>query len=292
MIKIPLVISSLMVLGALNGYGQNRAPLRATFLNQLRNDDAGGSVSVDRFDLRFGAPLIRSEDVLLALGMRYSFDQYHFQDTSADWGDIRNSDLGLAWRWKLNDRWLWGNYGSLGLGVEEGADISGGIKFHHISILEYRWNDRLTIGPGLGISDKIDQGVSVFPIIAFQWQMNDDLLLGSGPSDVSAAGANVYLEYLPQSLGERWIFTTGFAYSGNSFKLAGDAGDPTSSAEERLASVYAAVSYKWESGAKVSLIGGYHLLQSFEIFDESGDLLSKEILEDAPYVGLSVGMEF
>lgn len=292
MIKLTLAISSLVVLGALDSHAQGRAPLRTTFLNQLRNDDAGGSVSVERFDLRVGAPLILNDNVLLALGVRYSFDQYHFQDTTADWGDIRNSDVGLAWRWRLSDRLLWGNYGNIGLGVEEGADTSDGIKFNHISILEYKWNDKLTIGPGLGISDKIDQGVSVFPIIAFEWEINDDLTLGSGPSDVSAAGANLYLEYTPQSLGERWIFTTGFSYSGNSFKLAETAGDQTSSAEERLASAYAAVSYKWESGAKASLIGGYHFFQSFETFDGSGDVLSKDILEDAPYVGISVGLEF
>lgn len=108
---------------------------------------------------------------------------------------------------------------------------------------------------------------------------------------MSAAGANVYLEYRPESLGERWVFTAGVSYSGNTFKLAEVAGDPASSAEERLASVYGAVSYKWER-AKISLIGGHHFFQSFETFDGSGDELNKEILENAPYLGVSVGVEF
>ena len=93
MIKTTLVISALIVLDA---FAQNRAPLRTTFLNQFRNDDNSGSVSVERFDLRGGLPLVKEENVLLALSLRYSFDQYHFQGTTVDWGDIRNSDVGLA----------------------------------------------------------------------------------------------------------------------------------------------------------------------------------------------------
>ena len=291
MIKLPLAITTICVLSIFNSFAQNRAPLRTTFLSQLRNEDASGSVAVQRFDIRGGVPLIQQEGNLIALGARYAFDQYDFEGTTADWDNVNNADVGLAWRWQFSDRWLWANYGALSLGLEESVDFSDGLKFNHISVLEYKWNDHLIIGPGIGIADKINQGITVFPILAFQWYINDGLLFGSGPSDVSATGANIFLEYTPESLGKNWVFTTGVSYSDNTFALA-NAGSVARSGEERLGSAYGAVSYKWNNGAKLSLIGGYHFFQSFETFNGDGDLLSKEILEDAPYLGVSFGVEF
>ena len=209
MIKTSLAITTICVLSTFNSFAQNRAPLRTTFLSQLRNEDASGSVAVQRFDIRGGVPLIQQEGNLIALGARYAFDQYDFEGTTADWDNVNNADVGLAWRWQFSDRWLWANYGALSLGLEESADFSDGLKFNHISVLEYKWNDHLIIGPGIGIADKIDQGITVFPILAFQWNINEGLLFGSGPSDVSATGANIFLEYTPESLDENWVFTTG-----------------------------------------------------------------------------------
>lgn len=293
MIKTIFSLSVLCLLGSLSVLGQDRSPLRATYLNQFSNDSGGGgSVSVERFDLRGGVPLVRDEDHLLALSFRYGLDRYDFDGTAADWGSVHYVGLGLASRWRVDDRWLWGNYGRLGIAAEEGSNKSDGVNFNLISIAEYKVSERLMIGPGLGVSSKIDQDVSVFPIVAIKWDINDEWTLGSGPSEVAAAGANVYLEYRPKRFDDQWVFIAGFSYSGNTFKLASDAARDDGSAEERLASAYAAASYKMESGVKVSLIGGYHFFQSYEIFDGAGDELSKEILEDAPYVGVSVGFEF
>lgn len=293
MVKKSLIISALCILGAVSGLAQKRSPLQATYLNQFSNDDAGGgSVSVERFDFRGGVPLIRNEDNLLAIGFRYALDRYDFDGTTADWGSVHYANLGLASRWQVNDRWLWANYGVAGVAAEEGSNKSDGVTFNLISIAEYEVNDRLTIGPGVGISSKIDQDISVFPIIAIDWEINDEWTLGSGPSEVAVAGANVYLECRPKKFDDQWMFTAGVSYSGSTFKLSSNATTADGSAEERMASAYAAASYKMESGVKLSLIAGYHFFQSYGIFDNGGNELSKEILEDAPYVGVSVGFDF
>ncbi|MGJ8657335.1 MAG: hypothetical protein ACSHX6_12880 [Akkermansiaceae bacterium] len=293
MIKNLLTLPALCILCAGSGMAQKKSPLQATYLHQFGNDDASaGSVSIERLDLRGGLPLINKEDNLLAIGFRYALDRYDFDGTTADWGAVHHVNLGLASRWKVNEDWLWANYGVVGYSAEEGSDKDDGLNFNYISIAEYKVNDRLTIGPGVGFSSKIDQDISIFPIVYIEWEINDEWSLGSGPSEVAAAGANVYLEYTPKVLQDKWMFTTGFYYSGSTYKLSSNATTADGSAEERLASVYAAASYTMDSGVKLSLIGGYHFFQSYGIFDNGGNELSKEILEDAPYVGVSVGFDF
>jgi len=229
---------------------------------------------------------------LLALGFRYALDRYDFDNTTANWKAVHRANLALASRWKINDKWLWANYGIVGVAAEEGSDKDKGFVFNYLSIAEYKVNDRLTIGPGFGIANEIDRDLSIFPIIAIDWQINDEWKMASGPSDVAAAGANVYFEYTPEALQNKWIFTAGFSYSSKNFKLASNPTTADGSGEERLASAYLAASYKLESGVKISAIAGYHLYQSYSVYDNGGNELSKENLDDAPFVGISVGYEF
>lgn len=287
-----LPTATLCVLGAASGLAQSNSPLQTTYLNQLRNDDANGSVAVDRFGIRGGVPLIMKEDNILAIGFRYALDRYDFEGTTADWESIHHANIGLASRWQVNDNWLWANYAIAGISAEEGSDKDQGLNFNHISIAEYKVNDRLTIGPGVVISSQVDQDIDVIPIIAVNWQINDEWALASGPSEVAVAGANVYFEYTPKALKEKWMFTTGFSYGSQNFKIADNSTVTDGSGEERLGSAYLAASYKMDSGVKLSAIAGYHLFQSYSIFDNSGRELSKEILEDAPFFGVAVGFEF
>ena len=283
---------TLSILGVTSGLSQTSAPLQTTYLHQLRNDDAGGSVSVDRFGFRGGVPLIIEEGNLLAIGFRYALDRYDFRGATADWESIHHANLGLASRWQVNDGWLWANYAIAGISAEEGSDKDQGFNFNFISIAEYKVSDRLTIGPGVVVTSQVDQDIDIIPIIAIDWKINDEWTFASGPSEVAAAGANVYFEYTPKALHEKWMFTTGFSYGSQNFKITDNSFIADGSGEERLASAYLAASYKMESGVKLSAIAGYHFLQSYSIFDGGGTELSKEILEDAPFFGVSVGFEF
>lgn len=286
-------LAALSILTSATVLAQKNSPVQLSNIHQFRNSDASvGSVSVDRFDIRGGVPLINNEDKLLAIGFRYAQDRYNFNNTTANWKTIHHGNLGLASRWKVNDSWLWANYLVGGIAAEEGSDKGDGFVFNYISIAEYKVNDRLTIGPGFGISNEIDRDVNIFPILAIEWKINDELFLGSGPSEVSVAGANVYLEYTPKALDNKWIFTAGASYSSNTFKLADNTTTADGSGSERLGSVYLAAGYKVRKNVKVSAILGYHLFQSYSIYDSSGNELSKEKLERAPYVGIALGYEF
>lgn len=280
------------ILASASGAAQQSAPLQASYLYQLRNDDAGGSVSVERLGMRGGVPLINKEDNLLAIGFRYALHRYDFEDTTADWESVQHMNLGLASRWQVNDDWLWANYAIVGISAENGSDKDQGFNFNYISIAEYKVNERLTLGPGVLVASQVDQDLNVIPIIAINWQMNDEWSFASGPSEVASAGANVYFEYTPEALQDKWMFTTGFSYGSQNFKIADNSFISDGSGEERLASAYLAASYKMDSGVKLSAIAGYHFFQSFSIFDDDGNELSKENLEDAPFFGVTVGFEF
>ena len=284
--------STLLILLTISAQAQNNSPLQANYSHQFRNDDGSGSVAVNRWGLRGGLPLINKEDNLLAIGARYALHRYDFDGTTADWEAIHLANLGLASRWQLNEDWLLGNFAVIGISAEESSDKADGFNFNYISIAQYKWNDRLSIGPGVGISSQVDQDLSVFPIIAVNWQINDEWKFASGPSQFAPSGANVYVEFTPAALQEKWMFTGGFSYSSQNFKIADNATVIDGSGEERLASAYLAATYNMESGVRLNAIAGYNFLQSYSTFNNSGNELSKEILEDAPFLGVSVGFDF
>lgn len=291
--KIFLYSITFCILSAASGLAQKMSPLQTTYLYQLRNDDGNnGSVSVDRFGFRGGVPLITEEDNLLAIGFRYAMHDYDFNGTKADWQAIHLANLGLASRWQVNDSWLWGNYAVAGISAEDGSDMDQGLNFSFISIAEYKVNDRFSIGPGVVIASQVDQDTNVIPIIAIKWQINDEWTFASGPSEVATAGANIYFEYTPKALNEKWMFTTGFSYGSQNFKIEDNSLVTDGSGEERLGSAYLAASYSMDSGVRLSAIAGYNFFQSYSVYDSSGDELSKETLEDAAFFGVSVGFEF
>ena len=293
MTKSLLSITALTITSASNIYAQANAPIQASFLHQLRNsDDGSGSVSVDRWDIRGGVPLMQKDGSLLAIGFRYALDRYDFNNSTANWKAVHHANLGLAARWKINDKWLWANYATAGIAAEESADKSDAFVFNYITIAEYKVSDKLNIGPGFGTASEVNGDISIFPILAVKWQINDEWKFASGPSAVAPAGANVYFQYTPKSLLNKWIFDFGFSFSSKDFKLASNPTTTNGSGEERLASAYLAASYKLENGVKISTIAGYHLYQSYSIFDNAGNELSKENFDDAPYFGVSVGYDF
>jgi len=215
----------------------------------LRNSFAGtiklttSSSSVRRWSARGGIPIIKEEDLLIAFGFRFSRDTFDFENTVTDWESINSIDVGFGTRWQVNDRWRLGNYGTIGTSAEEGANPGDSIQFDYISIVEHHFSENFKIGPGVGFSNDIDRGVNLFPIIYISWQINDEWKLSSGPSDVSATGANIFFQYTPKALGNSWIFTTGASFSSSNFAIQDNDGTNAQSAEEELASTYVALSY-------------------------------------------------
>lgn len=289
-----LSILALSLTSVANLSAQNNSPVQTSYFNQLRNrnDNGNGSVAVDRFNIRGGLPLMQENGSLLAIGFRYALDRYSFQGTTANWETIHQTDLGLASRWKINDDWLWSNYSILGIAAEESSHQSDGFVATHLSMAEYKVNDKLTIGPGIGITHEIDRGISLFPIVLLNWQINDEWRMASGPSDVAAAGANIYFDFTPEALQEKWTFTFGAHYSSKNFKLASNSTTTDGSGEEAKAAAYLAASYRLYNGLKFSAIAGYQFYQSYSIFDNAGTELSRENLDDAAFVGVSAGIDF
>ena len=77
---------------------------------------------------------MQKDGSLLALGFRYALDRYDFDNTTANWKAIHRANLALASRWKINDKWLWANYGIVGIAAEEGSDKDKGFVFNYLSI--------------------------------------------------------------------------------------------------------------------------------------------------------------
>lgn len=59
----------------------------------------------------------------------------------------------------------------------------------------YRFSDRLTIGPGIGVFNQIEDDATVVPILLIDWKITDRLSFGTGSGFAATLGPGVGLNY-------------------------------------------------------------------------------------------------
>ncbi len=291
MFKQGLAIIACVGISATALSAQGKDPVSAGFMHQFSGDlDNGGEVSIDRWNVSFGAPLVKRTDGFIALTANLSYLDYHFSDTFDPWGEVRMASIGMPARFKLTDKWTLASVFRLGLAAETGADTDEAYTWGIVSSLDYKVNEKLTIGPGISFYKQLEDGDSVFPIISVRWDFADRWSLRTGPSEGANAGANIYVKH---EYSDQWNFLAGVFAQNQQFRLSKtNATAPDGVGEETNVSVYGVVKYFASDKLSVSFIGGYSFGNEYNVFDATGATVTEQEGDAAPFVGVRLNYEF
>lgn len=248
--------------------------------------DEGGEFSRDSLVVRLSATH-RSPKLSAGIALGYEHDSYDFSDAAglggaAPWEDVRSVRLSLPVIYRASDAWGLFVLPTLRYTAEQDADLDDGRETGLLAAASYRFSDRLTIGPGIGVFSEIEGGNDVFPILLVDWKITDTLSLETGRGLAASRGPGVTLRWRPAGA---WTFSLGARYEKRRFRLADDGPAPDGVGEEKAVPVALGAEYAFGRNARLSLLAGAEFAGSLRLEDDEGNRIADSDFDTAPLVG-------
>lgn len=230
-----------------------------------------------------------------SFGVSYIRDEYDFSGTGTGlgsldpWGDVQLLSVSALLRRRLDDRWTFFGGPVLRFAAEEGANLDDGLSAGGFAGFGYRVDDRLTIGPGVGVFSEIEGDVDVFPVIIVNWRIRDDLVLRTGGGTGATRGPGLELGWQAADDLEVVIASR---YESERFRLDDEGAAPDGVGEEEGFGLLAGVRWTPSPSVSVSLFGGVRFESRLTLEDDRGRELFQEDADPQPVAALTASIRF
>jgi len=164
---------------------------------------------------------------------------------------------------------------TLRFNAESGASLNDGKNGGVLAGAAYRVNDRLTIGPGIGVFSEIEDDTSFFPILIVDWKITDTLSLETGRGFAATRGHGLQLNW---KYSPRWQFAFGGRYEKTRFRLDDSGPAPGGVGQDKAIPLFALAEFAIAEDMKFSLIGGAETSGHLSLEDGSGRKISSSDL--------------
>ncbi|WP_367114656.1 hypothetical protein, partial [Thiohalocapsa sp.] len=254
----------------------------------------GGDVSIDEWSVRLGGRNALTPDLRLGLSTGFGEQRYRFTGAGdfsglRPWDDIRDVRLSGSIFWKPTDRWELFAVPTLRWDAETGASLDDGRIAGLLTAASYKFSDRLTIGPGVGVFSELEQDTDFFPILAVDWRITDRLSLTTGPGFASSRGPGLTLNW---AANDNWSVSLGGRYQKDRFRLDDRGVAPGGIGQFTSTPIYMAVSRKLGKIGTLRAVAGVKLNGSLRLEDAGGGLLERSDADDAPFAGATFDLRF
>jgi hypothetical protein len=250
--------------------------------------DGGGEVSVDQLALRLGASRSVAPGTRLGLQLGLGELDYRFEppgdnpSAEAPWSNVQTAQIGITFNTRLGERWRAFAIPTMNWAAENGTDLGEGGYGGVLAAATYRFNDRLSIGPGIGAFSEIEGGASVFPILALDWRISDTLALRTGGGLAATRGPGLTLEWSPSG---PWSFGLGARWEELRFRLDDRGPAPDGVGQDRSIPIYLRATRELGPNASFSLILGAKTGGNLRLEDRDGDKIEDWDYDTAPFAG-------
>lgn len=285
--------------GTAEEYNENRPgkaekswsfPFRSGYVHQLDVDlDEGGSFSVNRFFIQGGPTYSPARRRSISFAAGYGFDGYDFSGQRAlaifnPWDEIHSFRFSLPVRWGIDHNWTFMAIPALRFTGEDGTDWDKAITGGGFAGFSYRFSDRLTIGPGIGIFSQLEDSTSVFPILIISWKITDRLSLDTGSGMAASRGPGLSLNW---EASDQWELHFGGRYEKLRFRLDKDGPTPEGIGEDSSFPLITGATYNYNRNTRISLVAGVELGGELRLEDKYGRLITKDSHGPAGFLGIT-----
>jgi hypothetical protein len=192
-------------------------------------------------------------------------------------------------RWGFDEEWTIFAIPTLRFVAESGAELEDSMQGGGFAGISYRFGDRLTIGPGIGVMSEIEDSATVFPVLIIKWKITDRLSLETGRGLGATLGPGLVLGW---KASDNWTLSIGGRYEKLRFRLDDEEIAPNGIGQDRAFPLFVGVGYSFSQRARVSLLGGADLGGELRLEDEKGGLIAEEDYEPAGFAGLAFSFKF
>jgi hypothetical protein len=265
------------------------------YVHQFKTDmDDGGRFSSDRLAIRGGVTYASDYRRSASLALGYGFDRYDFSGNSGfaalrPWKHINSYRMSAPVRAGFKEAWTVFLIPTLQFFAESGADLGDALRGGGFVGISYRFGDRLTLGPGIGVMSQIEDSASVFPVLIVKWKITDRLNLETGRGLGATLGPGLVLRW---EASDKWDLAVGGRFEKLRFRLDDNGIAPKGVGQDRAFPLFFGVSYRFSRRAQVSLLGGAELGGKLRLEDKKGNLIAKDDYETAGFGGMTFNVRF
>lgn len=300
---LPVIFGLLIVLPALVSAEEQQASqkrfgpptgwssfVRGGAVYQFDTDlDEGGSYNAKRFTIQAGHGYSWDPRTNVSLALGYSYDGYSFSQGTGiaaftPWEDIHSLSLGVPMRKGFGEDWSAFLIPSVRSTGESGSSFDETITGGVLTGFAYRFGERLTLGPGIGIVSQLEDSATVFPVIIINWKITDNLSLETGRGLGATLGPGLTLNY---QASKQWNFAIGGRYETLRFRLDKDGAVPNGVGEDKSFPLFASCSYSISPKTDVSLVGGIEFGGELVLEDSDGNRVKKESSDPGGFLGFT-----
>ena len=265
--------------------------LRAGSVYNFETDmDQGGAFSVNRYFIEGGVARLWSFDRMVAFSAGFGQDDYRFSQTASQpWGNIDNYRASVFARWGFSDKWAAFAAPSVRSYGETGTDLDDALTLAVFGGVSYKFNDRLTLGPGWGVFEQIEDDVRYFPIIIVNWSITERLSLETGGGLAATTGPGLSLVY---KVSKKWITAVTTRYEKKRFRLNSDGLAPNGVGEDKNIPIVGQLSYFFYPTGSISGVLGYNFAGSLKADDQNGNFLYESEYDPSLSLGLVASFKF
>jgi hypothetical protein len=269
--------------------------LRGGYVLQFDTDiDDGGSFNADRFFIQGGVTYAGDHRRSISLVLGYGMDAYDFSGDRGiaavrPWEEIHSYGVSMPVRWGFGEAWTVFVMPTLRFLAESGTEPEDGMRGGGFAGISYRFGDRLTIGPGIGLMSEIEDSATVFPVLIVTWKIMDRLTLETGRGLGATLGPGLVLRW---EASDNWELSISGRYEKLRFRLDEKGMAPNGIGQDRAFPVFGGISYSFSPRAKVSVLCGAELGGELRLEDEKGGLIVEEDYEPAGFAGMAFSFRF
>jgi hypothetical protein len=256
--------------------------------------DTDGAFSVDRIFVSAGLDyrwnFRNSVGVSIGGGNSdYDFANLGGPEDEAPWGKIENRRVSLSGRFGFGEKGSIFVIPTLRFNGESGASSSDSRSWGLLSGLAWRIDENLTIGPGLGIFDRIEDSTRVFPILLIDWNIGERWNLSTGRGLAASQGPGLTLSY---QLAPSWQLAFTGRYEEVNFRLDDQGPAPGGVGTDQSIPLVLGASWEPNESVGLSVFAGVELGGELELKDVSGQVLSSQEYDPAPIFGATFEFKF
>lgn len=242
-------------------------------------------MSVHRYYGEGGLAYLFRKDRMLSFSAGYGQDDYRFSGLSTPpWNNINNFRAGLFSRWGFDNQWTAFLAGSARAYGEPDATLSDALTGAVFGGASYHFNDRLSLGPGMGVVGQLDDNPRYFPMLVVDWKITRQLNLSTGGGLAATGGPGLMLTY---KFSKNWHLGLGGRYEKKRFRLSDRGIAPRGVGEDQSFPLFSSLSYELYPGTGISFLLGANFNGRLRAEDENGNMLYTAEYGDALFAGIT-----
>jgi hypothetical protein len=268
---------------------------RGGYVHQMDTDiDNGGSFSVNRFFVQGGPAYVFDKGAQISLAAGYGFDSYDFSANTGlgdgkPWEDIHSLRFSIPLRWKMNKRWTGFVSPTVRFVGEEGAGFKDSITGGGFTGFSFRYSDRLTIGPGVGVLTRLEESARVIPVLIIDWKITDTLSLNTGQGIGATLGPGLTLNWRPS---RAWSFSVGGRSESLRFRLDENGAAARGVGSDSSFPVFGGIEYSFTPMVRIAVLGGVAFDGELRLEDENGHTIIEENYDPTGFLGFAFNARF